>query len=66
MRQIYKIAKAELYTLFYSPIAWMILVIFAFQTGFVFSGRLQELVRYQELVDGIGAGTYGLFGGQLS
>ncbi len=66
MRQIYKIAKAELYTLFYSPIAWMILVIFAFQTAFVFSGVLQELVRYQELVDGIGAGTYGLFGGQLS
>ncbi|MBO9153603.1 Gldg family protein [Chitinophaga sp. GCM10012297] len=66
MRQIYKIAKAELYTLFYSPIAWMILVIFAFQTAFVFSGVLQELTRYQELVDGVGAGTYGLFGSQVA
>lgn len=31
MRVIYKIAKSELGTLFYSPIAWLILVIFVFQ-----------------------------------
>ena len=31
MRAIYKIAKSELGTLFYSPIAWLILVIFVFQ-----------------------------------
>ena len=31
MRAIYKIAKSELGTLFYSPIAWLILIIFVFQ-----------------------------------
>jgi ABC-2 type transport system permease protein len=33
MRIIYRIAKLELSTLFYSPVAWLILTIFAFQAG---------------------------------
>ncbi|RFS21782.1 ABC transporter [Chitinophaga silvatica] len=49
MRRIYKIAKAELFTLFYSPIAWMILIVFTFQTGMMFAGRLQEILRAQNM-----------------
>ena len=45
MKMIYKIARTELRDLFYSPIAWLILVIFAFQCGVVFSGLISEMVR---------------------
>ena len=34
MRAIYKIAKTELQMLFYSPIAWLLLLCFVFQTVF--------------------------------
>lgn len=37
MRTIYKIAKTELQVLFYSPIAWMIIIIFTFQASMQFS-----------------------------
>ena len=33
MKTIYKIAKTELKQLFSSPIAWLILAVFAFQSG---------------------------------
>ncbi|MBO9632447.1 MAG: Gldg family protein [Chitinophagaceae bacterium] len=62
MRRIIKIAKAELFTLFYSPIAWMILVVFAFQTGMTFAELMQGVVRAQESGFGnmfITANTYG-------
>lgn len=36
MRRIYKIAKVELQTLFYSPIAWLLLICFVFQTASIF------------------------------
>lgn len=36
MRTIYKIAKTELQVLFYSPIAWMIIIIFAFKPVCIF------------------------------
>lgn len=61
MRRIYKIAKAELFTLFYSPIAWMILVIFAFQTAMTFTGLIQEVVRMKEAGWGNGFITANLF-----
>ncbi len=63
MRRIYKIAKAELFTLFYSPIAWLILVVFAFQTGLTFVQLFQEVVRSQTLGYGNASITYGLLGG---
>lgn len=47
MRKTLKIAKAELYTLFYSPIAWFILIIFAFQTGMVFMELMQSTLKNQ-------------------
>ena len=64
MRRIYKIARAELFTLFYSPIAWFILVVFAFQTALVFTDLMQEFVRGKTMGYGSGFITANLFGNQ--
>ena len=64
MRTIFKIAKTELRDLFYSPIAWLILIIFTFQTGMLFSGMISDIVRSQSM-GGRGANlTLSIFGGQ--
>lgn len=42
MRKILKIAKVELNVLFYSPIAWLLLVIFMVQCSLTFFGMLQN------------------------
>ena len=49
MKVIYKIAKSELSMLFYSPVAWLILVIFTFQTSMAFSGLFSDLVVDQAI-----------------
>ena len=36
MKTIFRIAQTELRLFFYSPIAWLILIIFAFQAGMAF------------------------------
>ena len=41
------IAKTELQTLFYSPIAWLVLVIVAVQAGMGFMGNFISIVEYQ-------------------
>jgi ABC-2 type transport system permease protein len=48
MRAIYRIAKTEISTLFYSPIAWLLLIIFTFQAGFAFFNMLEGPVQYKE------------------
>ena len=45
MKVIYKIAKRELQMLFYSPIAWLLLLCFAIQTGIIFYELFGSLVR---------------------
>ena len=40
MKTIYRIAKSELNSLFCSPIAWLVLVIFTFQVSMAFSDRI--------------------------
>lgn len=49
MKTIWKIAKAELNTLFCSPIAWLILIIFAFQAGLTYSDLIADQLRYLAL-----------------
>ncbi|MBC5622845.1 Gldg family protein [Butyricimonas hominis] len=49
MKTIYKIAKLELANLFYSPIAWFILIIFMLQMGINFGEMMGSLGRFQEL-----------------
>jgi ABC-2 type transport system permease protein len=61
MRQIYAIAKAELSILFYSPIAWLIIVIFSFQGYSSFASYFEELVTRQELVGSVFNITVDLF-----
>ena len=49
MKTAFKIAKAELRTLFYSPIAWFLLIVFLVQCGIVYLGQLDNAARQQEL-----------------
>ncbi len=49
MRTIINIAKNELRQLFYSPIAWILLVIFFVQAGMAFSDVIGMLLRYRSL-----------------
>ncbi len=52
MKQIIKIAKAELSILFFSPIAWLVIIIYTFQAYMCFTGTLEDMLKQQE-VDGI-------------
>ena len=63
MKTIYKMARTELQTLFYSPIAWLILVVFTFQASLVFSNGLAGCVRNQELGYGLYNVTMNVFAG---
>ena len=47
MRKIFKIALTELYTLFYSPIAWLILIIFTVQACMTYF-RLVDIMLMQQ------------------
>lgn len=49
MKTIYRIAKTELLTLFYSPVAWLVLMIFAFQVGINFVDQFGDCVKSQTL-----------------
>lgn len=49
MKIIFKIAKAEIRTLFYSPIAWVILVAFFVVTGIYFVTPLMDMARAQQV-----------------
>ncbi|MCK0131643.1 Gldg family protein [Flavobacteriaceae bacterium F08102] len=48
MKLIYKIAKTELNIMFYSPIAWLVLVIFIVQGGISFIDSIGGLVSYSQ------------------
>ena len=54
MKTVFRIARNELNTLFYSPIAWLILIIFSFQ---VYSGFTQLLDYYANSIS-IGRGNF--------
>lgn len=49
MRLVLKIARAELRSLFYSPIAWVVIVVFFVITGVVFVDPLVDISRMQEV-----------------
>ncbi len=61
MRTIIKIAKNELRQLFYSPIAWILLVIFFVQAGMAFSDVIGMLLRYRSLGFDLSGITYQIF-----
>ena len=64
MKIIRKIALTELQTLFYSPVAWLILIVFTFQCAMAFTDALGMFVRNQEMNYPVGNLTLNLFGGQ--
>ncbi len=49
MKTILRVAKTELRTLFYSPIAWFLLIVFLIQCSVVYLGPLSSYARSQEL-----------------
>lgn len=49
MKTIFRIAKAELLTLFYSPVAWLVLIIFALQVGMEFSDSFAQCLKNKAL-----------------
>ena len=61
MKTIYKLAKTELQTLFYSPIAWLIIVVFIFQVAMVLTGKFEGVVRDQALGYGASNVTFSVF-----
>ncbi|QEC40635.1 Gldg family protein [Pseudobacter ginsenosidimutans] len=65
MKTIFKIARTELQKLFYSPVAWLILVIFAFQVALGFTGIFERFVRQQSLGWSLYALTPNTFGGMM-
>src|SRR5689334_20084678 len=48
MKTVFNIARAELQTLFFSPVAWLILVIFTFQVSMGYSATLESWVKYYD------------------
>lgn len=44
-----RVAKIELNSMFYSPVAWLVLVIFGFQIGMAFAQVFGEQLRYQDM-----------------
>lgn len=49
MRITLNIAKTELQDLFYSPVAWLVLAIFSFQTGNIMTNLVTEIVKTQAI-----------------
>jgi ABC-2 type transport system permease protein len=49
MKTIVKIARTELALLFYSPIAWFLLIAFLFQAGLAYTGSIENFLIQQEM-----------------
>lgn len=70
MKTIFRVAGTELRTLFYSPIAWFLMVIFLIQCGISYTGIIETLAREQDggnlmrmsMTDFVFIGNRGLFG----
>ncbi|WP_111309559.1 Gldg family protein [Confluentibacter sediminis] len=61
MKTIFQIARMELQKMFYSPIAWLVLIIFGVQAGLYFANGIEELVRTIALGGEVGDLTNSLF-----
>jgi len=48
MKTIFRVASTELKTLFYSPIAWFLIIIFFIQAGIPYISTLESLARDQD------------------
>lgn len=60
-----RVAKIELNSMFYSPVAWLVLVIFSFQIGMAFAKVFGEQLRYQDMGYDLWQVTSTVFIGQM-
>tara|TARA_R110002020_G_scaffold185364_4_gene382943 strand:- start:2270 stop:4531 length:2262 start_codon:yes stop_codon:yes gene_type:complete len=63
MNKIFKIAKIELNILFYSPIAWLVLILFLLQCGLTFIDLIDARETSQQLGSNLKGLTEDIFGG---
>lgn len=63
MKKILKIAQVELSILFYSPIAWLVLIIFVVQSGVTFIDLLNAAETRQQMGTTLESVTSMIFGG---
>jgi ABC-2 type transport system permease protein len=63
MKTVYRIAKTELSTMFYSPVAWVVLVIFSIQSSWKFFDSLERFERSQKMGEGMNNLTQVFFSG---
>lgn len=49
MKTIRRVAGTELRTLFYSPIAWFVLIVFLVQCGIVYFNQIENFAAQQEM-----------------
>ena len=62
MKMAFKIAKMELQSLFFSPVAWLLLVVFSYQVGMYVSSLLESIVVSQSMGYEAWNVTMGVFG----
>jgi ABC-2 type transport system permease protein len=65
---VFQIAKTELQVLFYSPVAWIIIVIFTFQAGLIYTDAFDMFIQgksmgmpLNDLTSGVFKGMRGLY-----
>ena len=63
MKKILRISKTELKIMFFSPIAWLVLIVFAFQVGICFSDLYTNALRYQSIGYPVHNATSEMIGG---
>mgnify|MGYP004703660549 CR=1 FL=1 len=63
MKQIRTIARAELGQLFYSPIAWLIIILFGMQVYQTFTASIVSLAADQDMYGGLSDVTQTIFSG---
>lgn len=61
LKSIIRIAKIELNSMFYSPVAWLIVIIFACQIGYSFYESFDRYLHIQDLNQGLWALTANIF-----
>ena len=61
MKKIYKIAKTELQTLFYSPVAWLVLIVFTCQCAMTFASAMSVQADGQAFGFGLWSVTFTAF-----
>ncbi|SEM32573.1 ABC-2 type transport system permease protein [bacterium A37T11] len=66
MRTIFRIARVELSTLFYSPIAWFLLILFYVQVAMAYVNKVESYVTTQELGQALQGLTFNFFANPMA